>query len=480
MMLKKCIHNKGRKLLTVTLSVLLILSLGMFLVPVDVHAEGEALPEEVFAPEPIAPEATEPEVTIPEATELETATPAPEEPEVTESEYFIVTLTLTSKGVEFPAEYYRGYALCVTTRSEEGVYLLDARKAKLPAGRYSLYKQNEPYMIESLPIGTDSLTEFSCTTPDEITIHLEWEKAPAICEHFYSDEWICDETGKTHYHECIFCGERIDESEHDTSGEWQMSDTQHWKVCPNCGISIPAADHTFGPWTISKEPTTLEDGLKTATCTECGYAITEVIPKLEHVHSFGKDWNSDDTSHWHACACGETIDRNKHTTSDWIVDKKPTVSTTGNQHKECTTCKKVLETKEIPKLIAPIIVAGADQTYQQRSQKNLTVTCSGQLQDLTGIYVAGGWVHPSNYIVDGNAQTLSLKSNYLDSLGGGTHTLELTFRNGTSAKTTFTIPKTTAVKTGDQSNYLPLVILLILSGGVFITTSVIHKKGWNG
>jgi len=83
-------------------------------------------------------------------------------------------------------------------------------------------------------------------------------------------------------------------------------------------------------------------------------------------------------------------------------------------------------------------------------------------------------------VTDPKNQTITLKAAYLDSLAEGTHSLKLAFSNGTYTETQFTIQKTAAVKTGDQSNYIPLIILLILSGGVLIVTSVIRKKGFNG
>jgi len=49
MMLTKRLQNKGRKLLAVTLSVFLVLSLVSFLSPIHAHAEGDNIPEK--APE---------------------------------------------------------------------------------------------------------------------------------------------------------------------------------------------------------------------------------------------------------------------------------------------------------------------------------------------------------------------------------------------------------------------------------------------
>ncbi len=59
---------------------------------------------------------------------------------------------------------------------------------------------------------------------------------------------------------------------------------------------------------------------KIFTCEYCGYTYTETIP-----------------------ATG-------HKSSAWITDKAPSIGVKGSKHRECTVCKKVLETAEIPAL----------------------------------------------------------------------------------------------------------------------------------
>ena len=65
------------------------------------------------------------------------------------------------------------------------------------------------------------------------------------------------------------------------------------------------------------------------------------------------DWKSDNTDHWKECTvvgCGVIIEGSKaaHTASDWITDTAATATTDGTKHKECTVCKRVLETGTIP------------------------------------------------------------------------------------------------------------------------------------
>ena len=75
-----------------------------------------------------------------------------------------------------------------------------------------------------------------------------------------------------------------------------------------------------------------------------------------HTHSYGTDWKYDDTNHWHACDCGDKADIAAHSASEWIVDTAATETADGAKHKECTVCKKVLET-------APIPATGSNHTH---------------------------------------------------------------------------------------------------------------------
>lgn len=79
------------------------------------------------------------------------------------------------------------------------------------------------------------------------------------------------------------------ETEHDYSTLWTSDANGHWHKCRNCDEKKDEAKHTPGPKATVNEA---------QTCTVCKY---EIAPKLEHVHSFGTEWNYDAESHWHRC-----------------------------------------------------------------------------------------------------------------------------------------------------------------------------------
>ena len=63
---------------------------------------------------------------------------------------------------------------------------------------------------------------------------------------------------------------------HSYSEEWTYNSNQHWKEC-SCGDKKDAEAHTVDEWTIVKEATELENGLKTGYCTTCQHDIEAVI-----------------------------------------------------------------------------------------------------------------------------------------------------------------------------------------------------------
>ena len=144
---------------------------------------------------------------------------------------------------------------------------------------------------------------------------------------------------------------------HTYGGPWYADAKSHWHQCTDSACPDPSgstkdlASHTF-VWKVDQAATTTQTGLKHEECTVCSYKRSEntVIDKLPatHSHSYGTEWKYDDTNHWHECECGDKADIAVHSASEWIVDTAATETADGAKHKECTVCKKVLETATIP------------------------------------------------------------------------------------------------------------------------------------
>ena len=115
----------------------------------------------------------------------------------------------------------------------------------------------------------------------------------------------------------------------------------------------PEAGKVFDKWVVLEGNVTLADATKaTTTFTMPGNDVkieaTYKDAPPSHTHSYGTDWKYDDTNHWHECQCGDKADIAAHSASEWIVDTAATETADGAKHKECTVCKKVLETAPIP------------------------------------------------------------------------------------------------------------------------------------
>ena len=137
---------------------------------------------------------------------------------------------------------------------------------------------------------------------------------------------------------------------HSYAADWKYDGTNHWHEC-DCGDKADVAAHSASEWIVDTAATETADGAKHKECTVCKKVLeTATIPATgsSHTHSYAADWKYDDTNHWHECACGDKADIAAHSASEWIVDTAATETADGAKHKECTVCKKVLETATIP------------------------------------------------------------------------------------------------------------------------------------
>lgn len=115
----------------------------------------------------------------------------------------------------------------------------------------------------------------------------------------------------------------------------------------------PEAGKVFDKWVVLEGNVTLTDATKaTTTFTMPGNDVkleaTYKDAPPSHTHSYGTEWKYDDTDHWNECECGDKANIEAHSASEWIVDTAATETADGTKHKECTVCKKVLETAPIP------------------------------------------------------------------------------------------------------------------------------------
>lgn len=129
---------------------------------------------------------------------------------------------------------------------------------------------------------------------------------------------------------------------HDFSSKWEYDETSHWHECMTKKHSDVAdkADHTFNAGVVTTQPTEAAEGVKTLTCTVCGYQKTESVPKLEHTFDMG-NWKFDEQTHWHPATCAHTDlkkDEAEHVWNEGVITTQPTETTEGVKTYTCTVC----------------------------------------------------------------------------------------------------------------------------------------------
>ena len=171
--------------------------------------------------------------------------------------------------------------------------------------------------------------------------------------------------------------------------------------CSVCGTSYKdsitkATGHSYGNSVVTKQPTCTSEGTKIKTCTKCNVTVTEKLPAKGHTAVTDKGYpatctTAGKTDGSHCSVCNTVIKvqtviyATGHKSSGWIVDKAASIGVKGSKHKECTVCKKVLETAEIPALSrisiskASVTLSTSTHAYDGKAKKpGVTVKLNGK------------------------------------------------------------------------------------------------------
>ena len=125
-----------------------------------------------------------------------------------------------------------------------------------------------------------------------------------------------DKTEGVKTYTCQVCGyektESVPKLGHISSAEWSYDSENHWKECTaeDCNEKFELAAHTFDNGVITAEPTDTTDGVRTYTCTVCGYEKTESIEKLPPKPAaviYPISISGDVTADRSSAAAGETV-----------------------------------------------------------------------------------------------------------------------------------------------------------------------------
>ena len=238
------------------------------------------------------------------------------------------------------------------------------------------------------------------------------------------------------------------------------------KIEQNTVVTItadaPETGKVFDKWVVLEGNVTLADATKATTTFTMPASAVKIEATYKdappsHTHSYGTDWKYDDNNHWHECACGDKADIAAHSASEWIVDTAATETADGAKHKECTVCKKVLET-------APIPATGSTHTHSygtdwKYDDINHWHECEcGDKADTAA--------HSFRWVIDKAATKEATGIKHEECTVCGAKRSENTV-----------IPKDSgSPQTGDSSNLIGWLAALFVSGGVLTALGLNGKK----
>ena len=240
--------------------------------------------------------------------------------------------------------------------------------------------------------------------------------------------------------------------------------------CSVCGAVIKAQDtinatgHKFGNWTTTKSATCTESGTQIRKCETCGATESKSLSAKGHTEVVDKAipatcTTDGKTEGSHCSVCGAvikaqtTITATGHKSSGWITDKAASIGVKGSKHKECTVCKKVLETAEIPALSrisiskASVTLSTSTYAYDGKAKKpGVTVKLNGKTlkngTDYTVSYSNNTKVGTAKVTITGKgnytgsvSKTFKIKNNFKKATVSGISTKAFTGKNITQSIT---------------------------------------------
>jgi hypothetical protein len=170
--------------------------------------------------------------------------------------------------------------------------------------------------------GTSHWNECSCGDKKDIESHdmSEWETEA---------EPTCTASG-TKTRSCTVCEytetDTVDAFGHDADTEWTSDESGHWHICHNdLTEQLDKASHTEDSGVVTTEATTTSTGVKTYSCTVCGYVTgTETIPVISSGNSSSGSSSTDSSSTTDGSYTGEA----PSVVYPSIIPSRPSTTTT--------------------------------------------------------------------------------------------------------------------------------------------------------
>ncbi|MGN0328528.1 MAG: hypothetical protein ACI4D4_06070 [Lachnospira sp.] len=362
------------------------------------------------------------------------------------------------------------------TGSTHDIWSVMASDEQFAAGYYYNYKidftAKAGYKIPTNVTGTINGSACTVITVDGQPVSLKKVFGPLSAGHTHNLTPVsakpatCTATGNTAYYTCDGCDKWFADAEgnseitdhntvviaalgHLTPGEWKHTEREHWEVCAREGCDL-TTDDSYG------------------------------------FHSYGTEWQSDETNHWHGCICGKGIDTAAHSFK-WVIDKEASATEKGSKHEECTVCGYKKAAVEIPVAVY-VITSGSKQEIAVDNVA--TFVSDAPFVKFLKVQVDGADVAASNYTAEEGSTRITLKNDFIKGLSVGEHSITIVSEDG-FAMTKFNVKnveddsdednnnsgENKSEQTGDSNNmFLWFATLFVSVFGVIGTTLYSKKK----
>jgi len=249
-----------------------------------------------------------------------------------------------------PAEYKEGEGVTLPNPTKEGYEFLG----------WSLEKGSASYV-----------TSISATQTCDVTVYANWKEKECNVHNFLnwtiSKEPTCYEDGleSSACNECGYVMTKELKALGCSYGDWtSINNGIHIRICLNDNGHKQMTHCIYGEWITVTEAGPFTEGLEKHVCVDCGYTETRVIPST-HVHSYSNEFTIDKEP-----TCTEKGIKSKHCTKDncssvietvipslghsyskeWIIDLESTYDNIGYKSKHCTrdNCNEKIDVTEIP------------------------------------------------------------------------------------------------------------------------------------
>lgn len=156
-----------------------------------------------------------------------------------------------------------------------------------------------------------------------------------------------------------------------------------------------------------------------------------------------------------------------------------TLGVSGDTAEKLELVTEYKEAQEPVEPEGPVIIAGANGTWQKGTKAGLAFTSNAAFTYFQKVKVDGKDIDASNYTVKEGSTIVTLKAEYLETLSVGKHTLAIVSETG-NAETEFTVKAaaaddTQSLQTGDSSNVM-LWLVVMLAAGTALTGAVLYSR----